>query len=103
MCFADLQSNSAKSSEKLLQNQVGTLKQTNAELQRDLDKARKSLDRQHMEHDKARSEWAELDSIRKRESATPGLSRQNGSGHATPNGKAEEVSELESGSLRWTD
>jgi len=46
-----------------------------------------------MEHDKARVEWAELDSIRKRESGTPGLvGRTNGSGHATPNGKAEDVS-----------
>jgi E3 ubiquitin-protein ligase BRE1 len=76
-----------------LQNQVSTLSQSNSELQRELDKARKSLDRQRMEHDKARLEWQDLDSIRKRESATPGAGKTNGSGHATPNGKIEEVSQ----------
>ena len=91
--IADISQNSSvKSSEKLLQAQVGTLSQSNSELQRDLDRARKALDRQRMEHDKARSEWAELDSIRKRDSATPGLGKPNGSGHATPNGKHDEVS-----------
>jgi E3 ubiquitin-protein ligase BRE1 len=75
-----------------LQNQVGSLSQSNAELQRELDKARKSLDRQRMEHDKARTEWADLDSIRKRESGTPGIGKSNGSGHATPNGKTDDVS-----------
>jgi hypothetical protein len=44
-----------------------------------------------MEHDKARTEWADLDSIRKRESGTPGIGKSNGSGHATPNGKTEDV------------
>jgi E3 ubiquitin-protein ligase BRE1 len=92
-CIADIcQANSAKSSEKLLQGQVATLAQSNTELQSDLDRARKALDRQRMEHDKARAEWADLDSIRKRDSATPGLGKPNGSGHATPNGKHEEVS-----------
>ena len=44
-----------------------------------------------MEHDKARTEWADLDSIRKRESGTPGVGKSNGSGHATPNVKTEDV------------
>lgn len=44
-----------------------------------------------MEHDKAKAEWTELDKLKARDNGTPGPSKPNGSGHATPNGKTEEV------------
>jgi hypothetical protein len=43
-----------------------------------------------MEHDKAEQEWRQTRD-RDRETGTPGLSKASGSGHATPNGKMDEV------------
>lgn len=80
-----------RSSEKLLQSQVGHLSQSNANLQKDLDKTRKSLDRQKMAHDREKLEWADSGVTRDRDNGTPGA-KTNGSGAATPNGKMEEVS-----------
>lgn len=83
------QANSLRSSEKLLQSQLGSLNESNADLQKDLDKTRKALDRQKMEHDKEKLEWADSVKPRDRDNATPGA-KANGSGPATPNGKIEE-------------
>lgn len=73
----------------LLQSQIATLTKSNHDLTSDLEKSRKANDRQRMEHDKARLEWNELD--KSRGNVTPGPGKPNGSGHATPNGRTEEV------------
>lgn len=85
----DNQANTLKASEKLLQSQIATLTKSNSDLTSDLEKSRKANDRQRMEYDKARMERDELDKLKG--NTTPGPGKPNGSGHATPNGKTEEV------------
>lgn len=54
-------------------------------------KAQKALDRQRMEHDQAAEEW-KTNRERDKGSETPVPAKAaNGSGHATPNGKVEQV------------
>lgn len=57
----------------------------------DLQKARKTIDKQKMARDKADAERAEAKG-RDAGAGTPNA-KANGSGHATPNGKVDEVSE----------
>ncbi|ORY33397.1 BRE1 E3 ubiquitin ligase-domain-containing protein [Naematelia encephala] len=81
-----VESSALRSNSLLLKSQISSLSEGRAQLQKDLQKAQKALDRQRMEHDKAETEWRES---RDRGSATPTV-KANGSGNATPNGKVDE-------------
>ncbi|WVR07641.1 hypothetical protein IAU60_004683 [Kwoniella sp. DSM 27419] len=87
----EVEAGSLRSNSKLLQTHISSLSKSKDDVQKELERAQKSLDRQRMEHDKALQEWKD-ESARARSTGTPGAgpSRANGSGHATPNGKAEE-------------
>ena len=88
---ADTQSHTLRTTNQSLQAQITGLTDTRDTLQRDLQKAQKSLDRQRMEHSKAEESWKERDKDRERDkgSATPGPRGANGSGRVTPNGVEE--------------
>jgi len=76
-----------KSSSSMLQTQLSSIAKARDDALRALQIAEKSLDRQRMEHDKAQRAWMEQKAQIPLENGTNG-----GSGHATPNGKVEEVS-----------
>lgn len=71
-----------------LETELSQMRESRDQYKRDLDRAKKALDRQRMEHEKAETEWR---STGVRDQETPGPKKSNGSGHATPNGKPEEV------------
>ncbi|WRT70184.1 uncharacterized protein IL334_007178 [Kwoniella shivajii] len=84
----EAESTSLRSNTKMLQTQISSLTESRDSAQRELSRAQKSLDRQRMEYDKIVQEYKD-ESSRQRTN-TPGPSKPNGSGHATPNGKIEE-------------
>lgn len=83
------QSSTLRSNSVLLKSQVSTLNDDRDQLERDLIRAKKTLDRQRMDFDRAQQEWS-LSRDQEKGNGTP---KNSGSGHATPNGKAEEVRE----------
>lgn len=82
----EAEASALRSNSKLLESEISALKGSRDEVQRDLHRTQKALDRERMEHSKAQGEWKEERTRGGR--ATPNL-RANGSGHSTPNGKVE--------------
>jgi E3 ubiquitin-protein ligase BRE1 len=75
----------------MLQTQLSSSTDLQDTVHRDLMRAQKALDRQRMQHDKAELAWRETrDRDKEAESSGPSKTA-NGSGHATPNGKVDEV------------
>lgn len=74
------------SSSSMLQSQLYSVAKARDDALRALKIAEKSLDRQRMEHDKAELAWQEQKLNIPMENGVNG-----NSGHATPNGKLEEV------------
>ena len=83
------QSSSMRANAQHLEAQIATLTDRSHILQRELSRAQKALDRQRMDHDKR---VKELESQKREGGASPAPEKANGSGHATPNGKLEDVS-----------
>lgn len=81
------QADALKAGRHSLETQLSEVRESRDQYKIELDRTRKALDRQRMEHDKAELEWRQNSS---REQGTPGP-KPNGLGHATPNGKIEEV------------
>ena len=81
---------SLRSHSKSLQTQVSQLTDSRETLHNDLQRARKAADRQRMEHEKAELLWR-VAREKEREADSGPDKLANGSGHATPNGKMEDV------------
>ncbi|ORX40542.1 BRE1 E3 ubiquitin ligase-domain-containing protein [Kockovaella imperatae] len=84
---AEAEASTMRANVQKLQSQIVSLSDSSHNFERDLLRAQKALDRQRMEHDKRIKELeAQTSSM-----ASPSLEKiANGSGHATPNGKAED-------------
>ncbi|KIR53461.1 E3 ubiquitin-protein ligase BRE1 [Cryptococcus gattii Ru294] len=90
----EAEASALRSNSKLLESEISALKGSRDDAQRDLQRTRKALDRERMEHSKAQEEWKEERARGDR--ATPNL-RANGSGHSTPNGKIDTDKKFYSG------